>query len=235
MFTKKSAAKSILDNTKKIYAGPHCYNLVEAESFSHLDLNFYEKTMREIEAQGFRYVADVENLTLKESLMDPRTFIRTGLSFDGTTASAHYQVKPRIWWRVIFWLTGTKLSKAIDFETEFGDGSFVTTSNAIMAGLWDSPPLIQAEFMPPETSAEMLFERHRSRVEEHIYVRNTRPIQLFSLPEILESQHRMEAIKSEFRARVGWIKKSEWDRLSDNPNATTDDIYDEFKDLQREN
>ena len=66
MFTNKSAARSILENTKKIYAGPHCYRLVEAAEFSHLDLRFYENTMLEIEAQGFRRVADVENLTVKE-------------------------------------------------------------------------------------------------------------------------------------------------------------------------
>ena len=51
---------------------------------------------------------------------------------------------------------------------------------------------------------------------------------------MLESQHRMEKIKAEFRERVGWMKKSEWDRMTANPNQMTDDIYNEFVDLQRE-
>jgi len=94
--------------------------------------------------------------------------------------------------------------------------------------------LIFSEFLPEEKSAEILFERHQSRVEKHIYVRNTQPIQLFSLQDMLESQHRMEKIKAEFRERVGWMKKSEWDRMTANPNQMTDDIYNEFVDLQRE-
>lgn len=235
MFTNKSVAKKLLENTKKLYVESHCYQQVEARHFSHLDLNFYDRAMREIEAQGFRHVADVENLTIKEGMMDPRSFLRIGLSFDGTIQSALYQIKPRIWWRVLFWLTRTKLSKAIDFETEFADGSFVATSNAKMAGMLDSPPLIFSEFHPEETSAEVLFERHLVRVEEHKYARNAEPLKLFSLPEMLASQHRMEKIKSEFRARIGWMKKSEWDRLADRPNEITDDIYKEFTGLQKKN
>jgi hypothetical protein len=235
MFTNKSVAQKLLADTKKIYAGSHCYRQIDARDFSHLDLKFYERTMCEIEAQGFRRVADVENLTLKEGAMDPQTFLRLGLSLDGTIQTALYQVKPRSWWRIILWLTGTKLSKSIDFETEFADGSFVMTSNAKMAGMLDSPPLIFSEFLPDESSARALLERHQIRVREHIHIRNTQPLQLFSLPEMLESQHRMEKIKSEFRARVGWMKKSEWDRLAGHPNETTDDIYREFTDLQNEN
>jgi len=235
MFTNKSVAQKILEDTKKLYVETHCYRQVEAREFSHLDLNFYDRTMHEIQMRGFRHVGDVENLTVKEGGMDPRAFLRLGLSLDGTIQSAVYQIKPRIWWRIILWLSRTKLSKAIDFETEFADGSFVMTSNAKLAGLLDSPPLIFAEFHPEEASVEPLYERHRIRVREHIDVRNTQPVKLFSLHDLLESQHRMEKIKSEFRERIGWLKKSEWDRLAAHPNETTDDIYEEFTNLQKEN
>lgn len=234
MFTKKSIAKDILEDTKRIYVETHWYKVVDQADFRHLDLGFYETAMRKIEAHRFRQVADVENLTLKESTVDPRTFIRVGLSFDGTIQSAIYQIKPKWWFRLIFFLTGLKLGKTIEFETEFSDGSFVVTSNARNAALFDSPPLIDSEFLPDEISVEVLVERHRTRIEDHIYKTDASPVQLFSLKDVLESQHRMEKIKSDFRRRVGWIKKSEWDRMKPplGDDAYHNEIYAEFEDLR---
>ena len=62
MFTTKSAAKTILESTQKIYAGAHCYAIVEAKNFSHLNLDFYENLSAELQTYNCRYIADVENL-----------------------------------------------------------------------------------------------------------------------------------------------------------------------------
>lgn len=234
MFTEEDAAKRILENTKQIYVERHCYQIVNPNKFTHLDLNFYEKTKQELIDLDFWHIEDVENLTLKESFMNPQTFLRVCVSSDGIIQSAFYQVKPKIWFRIIFWLTRTKLSKAIDFETEFSDGSFITTSNAEMASLLDSPPQILAEFLPLQTPIKSLLTRHKQKVAEYIERKNVEPMKSFSLKEMLESQHRMEKIKSEFRERVGWMKKAEWDRMAKNPDQTSDQIYEEFAKARNE-
>ena len=167
-------------------------------------------------------------------MMDPRCFIRLCLNYDGTVQSAFYQIKPRIWWRILLWLTRTRLSRSIDFETEFSDGSFVMTSNAEGAAVWDSPPLIFAEFLPAQTPLKTLLEKHRTRIAEHADTTGAQPLECRTLKEMLESQHRMEEIKSEFRRRVGWAKKSEWDKIAVRPHSTTDEIYGEFTKLRNE-
>lgn len=228
MFTKKSAAEAILEDTKTAFSGPHEYAFINPRSFGHLDLRFYDDRMAEIESCGFRHIADLENLTLKTTTIDPRTFLRVGLSFDGQMTSAIYQIKPRFWWRVLAWLLGQRQTRVVEFETEFDDGTFVATTNAPPEKMPDNPPAVFATHKPVELPVAALFEAHLRAIRSHAEMRNAKPLAMTGIQEMLDSQHRMETIKSEFRERVGWIKKAEWDRMAGKTDEFSNSVYDEI-------
>jgi hypothetical protein len=50
------------------------YQKVEAREFPHLDLSFYDNVQKELENRGYTFLADLENLTLRNDATS-RTFI----------------------------------------------------------------------------------------------------------------------------------------------------------------
>jgi hypothetical protein len=228
-----AAAQKILAMIEATYQPTHNYVTVDARTFRHLDLKFYDKTAHKLANKGFRTLADVEDKTITatpDGVLMP-VLIRTLLSKDGTVMAAlyHPRIKP-LMMRLLLWVLRKLPGKVVDMETEFTDGSFVVTSNAAAAAAIDLPALISAEYLPKTASAHHVAHRHTQRVAAHIASRHgvsAKAVRTHA--EVLASQNRMNAIKAAFRNEIGGITKDELDRLAVIGPSATKAVHDAIR------
>ena len=223
------AATEILATIEATYQAIHDYVVVEAKSFGHLDLAFYERTAKVLSVEGFRRLADVEDRTVTNTpkgVLMP-VLIRSMLSKDGTIMAAlyHPRIKP-VLVRMLLWVMRKLPAKVVDMETEFDDGSFVVTSNAASAAAIDLPSLISAACLPTTATVLGVFQRHLTRVAAHVAARPGVHAKKFTThAELLASQHRMNAIKAAFRGEISGITKEELDRLAILGKSMSRDVH----------
>src|SRR5436190_2870173 len=129
------AAQKIVQRLGPLTQAKHQYEKVDAKNFPHLDLEFYDSTRRFLEGEGYVYLEDLENVTVRKSGNNPDAFLRVMLSGDRHIMVAAYHLKPPLAARAI----GAKESKVLDLETQFSNGHFVCTNNAEEAGKLSEP------------------------------------------------------------------------------------------------
>src|SRR5687767_14906857 len=92
--TPEEGAAALLEEQKTLYAGAHKYRRVTAQAFDGLDVDFYEKIRTRLETLGFRYLGDVEDLTVASSkLVRMHTILRVMVGDVGTVTAAVYHVR----------------------------------------------------------------------------------------------------------------------------------------------
>src|SRR5438132_11078028 len=153
----EKTASDIKKLTERVYVPRHEYRQVDPLRFSHLDVHFYDEVRDAFVAQGCKWLGDVENVTLKGTAGDLRSFIRLLRSEDQTVSIGLYHPKPKFWFRLILWILRVQVGKTIDCETELSNGGYIVTSNATEAGKLNPPPGFDMKFFPVNTSHEMIF------------------------------------------------------------------------------
>jgi hypothetical protein len=230
-------AREILKRIEATYVPTHRYQTVDEKDFRHLDLGFYGKTQAWLEQKGFRFLCDKEDLTISEAPGNVfhRTMIRVMVSSDDKIATAlyHPKIKP-LWLRILLFVLGKRLGRIVDFETEFADGSFVCTSNALVASALSLPKQIDVEYHPAKTAIGALLERHLVRITEHAKNCKTPARSHRTNDDVVAMQNRMNALKAAYRGEIGGITKEELDRLSPNRPELTNEVYAEISKLNEE-
>jgi len=87
------AATKLVDLQEALFDRPHEYRKVDPADFDRLDLGYYDDTRAWLEAQGFTWLADVENVTLSGAMPNLRTFLRVMAGEGGAVTAAVYQVR----------------------------------------------------------------------------------------------------------------------------------------------
>ncbi|HEX9046360.1 MAG TPA: hypothetical protein VF988_04980 [Verrucomicrobiae bacterium] len=222
---EKAAAKmaaEIKQLSEEIYVPRHEYRQVDSRDFRHLDLHYYDSVRDALLAQGCHGLGDIENVTLKNSKNDPRTFIRTLASRDRDIAISLYQPKPKIWLRLLLWIFRIKLGRVFDCESAFSNGVFLVTSNAAMASPMKLPRNFDSKFFPFETPFETILQSHQQRIREFLTANpGVNPILYHTLDDVLKMQHRQEAAKAAFRKSFGFVDEDELKKLGMDPQMAT--------------
>lgn len=205
IFTPKRTAQKIVADTKALYSAPHEIVEVRAASFRDLDHRFYDTKRAELEAFGFQYVADIEDLTLSRKYPSMRTFIRALTGDQGTISAGIYQLKFRGFYRLLQ-LVGLLARKPffVDLETEFSDGTFVATSNTTGTDLSSPVPEIHRYRLEQAVPIAQLLVVHREQVE----VRRQKgliPTRLRSLAEVRAMQDRIQHAKNRHKQSIGFV------------------------------
>lgn len=248
--TPADTAKSIVARMKKQYSTPHTMVAVDEAEFQHLNLDDYQTFRDMLEEQGFRYIADLEILEVSNApnSVIARTMIRTMASKDGYITTGYYQVMPNVRNRLKNLLIGLSNMRFIDapvgfikamktrhcseFETEFDDGSFLTTSNAQSAGSLSGPLSIESHFFPYGTPISSLLEVHQKRLNEILSSNEGRkPIAMRTLTDILQSGQRLKSLKNAHRAASQWITKEELQKMSGGNPELANEVYAEIQKL----
>ncbi len=206
----RQAAKKVAQSVEALCETHYEYAAVNAQDFSHLDLAWYAASQRLLEGHGFALLGDEENLTFQRTSKGNRTLLRTMLGHDGTWLAYLYHFKLATPVRS-FAAGGLK---ALELQTHFADGTFVTTSNAEAAGKLDSPPGVDALRLPANTPFESILAAHNQRVAASL---TNHPGVAAGRMSCLEDVHRVQnvpqQIKAAYRRNTG-ITKAELQRMA---------------------
>jgi hypothetical protein len=210
----EKTASDIKKLNERLYVPRHEYREVDARSFGHLDLHFYNQVRDAFVAQGCAWLGDVENVTLKNTLTDSQTFIRVLTSEDQTISIGLYHPKPKLWPRLLLWIFRVKIGRTVDCETELSNGGYIVTSNAAEAGRLNPPPGFDMKFFPANTGHETIFQAHRQRLKDFLTANpGIRSTTMRTAEDVLEMQHRMQAAKAAYRKSIGYVTEDELKRL----------------------
>jgi hypothetical protein len=223
-------AKSIANSVDKLCVGKHEYALADTRQFPHLDHAWLNAARDKLQALGFAFLQDTEDLTFTRGNSCPRTFIRMHLGRNGTTSAGLYHFKPAWWMRLL----GVKDYRVCDTETHFTDGTWVCTGNAEAAGKLEQPPGVNAMQFPAGTPIEALVQAHDARVAQHLARSpGVQAVAMRNAEDVLRAQNQLEEIKSEFRRGHG-LSKAEMERLGGKPSEELDELHDEVTRLHKE-
>lgn len=241
------AAGKILADMKANYANPAQLAPARADQFRHLDLHRYENCSLAMEKRGFTWLGDFENVAVnrsKTSLLAP-TMLRVWASGDGQSVVCYTQVKPHLPRRIRALLTGLanfrwiaaprdfqanlRMRQCVDVETEFDDGTFLTTSNAAMAAMITLPPSIQSDFHSERTSLPDLLQRHQGKLARILHEGRRRPVPVRTADAMLHMQKRMAAQKLAFRESVHWVTQDELRAMAGGNRQLADAIHAEVR------
>jgi hypothetical protein len=172
---------------------------VDARQFEKADHAFYDECQRRFEAHGYVFLEDMEVVASKPNRNFARTFVR----------AAVFHLQPRWLLRVL----GAKEAKVYGVDTQFSDGTFVSTDNAESCNALNSPEAINVAHLPASTTIEMVLEAHEKRVEAHsVFHPAALPVRMQSAEDVHRSMELAQRIKAGFRQEHG-LAKEELERL----------------------
>jgi hypothetical protein len=211
---------SLQQNIEFLKVTHHEWVPADSKKFKHLDLAFYDTIKRNLEHIGYRFISDVEDLTVRQN-SGVKCFARQFISPDESTVAGIYHMRP-IWHHRVL---GAKEAKVTEFESRFSDGSFVVTGNAEMAGKLDSPPEIDSRQFAAGTLWNVVLDAHRFRVQQHLA--SSRALQVIPFKnegDIISALSEQRRIIGEFRRRAG-LSKRELERIVEMKGRDVDNLH----------
>ena len=210
------------------YAGEHDYSRVDPADFMDADLEFYREAARAFEAQGFRHLADVEDLTLTKIHPDSRTFLRMFVDEGRMIRAAVYHVRPR--GALIAMLQVVRIAPRslyiVELVSELPRGRFLSTSNTSGLIALELPPELKCERLAPDSKIAALVERHRARLTEALRRDpGGAPVTMESYDAVMESVQRANLAAARHRAKLRGLSRDELERLRGRPLDEIDEAF----------
>jgi hypothetical protein len=219
-----SALRARLD---AVYGEPHELARVSPDAFPEADLGFYDRARRELEARGYSYIADVEDLTLSRIYPQNRTFLRLFVDAGRMIRASAYHLHPR--GVVVSLLQLVQLYprhlRVIELVSEV-QGVFLVTSNTHGLDRLEPPPEARVERLPVATSLLDVVVRHEQRITEQVRQQPERaPVHFETLDDITASLARAHVAMARHRQHVGGLSRDELERLKGRPLSATEEAF----------
>ncbi len=220
--TPSEAAASMAKMEREMYTPVHEKRRVDGEATIRaygLDREFYRTRTADLEAAGFRNVGDHVDVTAERATPWARAVIRAFIGEGGTTMAGVYDVRVRGLFRLaqLFGVIARDM-RSVDFETEFTDGTFAGTSNAVAASKTTEVPGISRLFLPLRSTTRELLDAHHAHVKRLLNEKpGVAPIRVATFADVEASQDRMQAMKSRFRRSAAFNSVEETERIMGRP------------------
>lgn len=210
-----------------VYGQPHEFARVTPAAFPEADLAFYDQARRELEARRYRWIADVEDLTLTRIYPANRTFLRLFIDAGGMIRASAYHLHAR--GVVISLLQLVQLFprhlRVLELVTEI-QGTFVVTSNTHGVDRLEPPPEAKVERLPLTTPIAEIVARHEARITELVRAHPERaPVGFESFEDVLASMARAHVAMARHRQKVGGLSRDELERLKGRPLSATEEAF----------
>lgn len=233
-YQTKRAARNIKKYHDNMAVEGFEYAPASPESFPRLDLAYYDSVRQWWMAKsGFRWIGDVENVTVSRMCPKSRTFIREFLNDDGTISAACYHFIAGGFMGFLLRLMAPKHAnqKICEFNTEFTDGTFIETSNCATIGHLAEIPGIVRHFMAADTFPDEIFRAHVIALQRLIEEKRLRPVVMLNAEDIHAASNREQALKSRFRNKNKQLITTEVRKLAqqNNMTATTEPVLEEIE------
>ena len=210
-----------------VYGEPHELAKVSPETFPEADLDFYDRAKRELEAKGYSFIADVEDLTLSRIYPHNRTFLRLFVDAGRMIRASAYHQHPR--GVVLSLLQLVQLYprhlRVIELVSEV-QGMFLVTSNTHGLDRLEPPPEAKIERMPLGTPLLDVVARHEQRITEQVRKQPERtPVHFETLDDITSSIARAHVAMARHRQKVGGLSRDELARLKGRPLSAAEEAF----------
>lgn len=210
-----------------VYGEPHELVRVSPAAFPEADLEFYDRARRELEARNYRWLADVEDLTLTRIYPQNRTFMRLFVDAGGMIRASAYHLHPR--GVVVSLLQLVQLfprhMRVIELVSEV-QGTFLVTSNTHGVDRLEPPPEAKIERLPLATSIAAVIARHEARITELVRTHPERaPVSFETFDEVLASMARAHVVMAKHRQQVGGLSRDELERLKGRPLSAAEESF----------
>jgi hypothetical protein len=193
------AARDLLEWYRWYYGAPHAYQEVRISEVANADLAFLAECKHELESLGFRFIADLEDCTVRDHRSEQASVYRIMLGADGTVVAAISHCPAAD-------------DRAVRLHSELHDGTHVA-SEGILPGertphATHVPGIIYQEFWGVVDVSELV-RSHWEMLSDAISERNASAVSHSNLVEIVASQNRLEMIRIAHKKRVGYIDEEE--------------------------
>jgi len=188
---------------------------VTAKDFPAVDQEFYDRMAGRLSSLGFKPVGDFVPVTGHQSDGSMRCFIRAFVSHDGLYAAACYHPRPRFWIGLVSRVICGRLGKVVEVETEFSDDTWMISTTAPKARLFDPPPLLMREHYPETIEVGELVGVHQQKVSAYLAASpgvTVRRVQ--DAAGLARSQARQHDISAVYRSMIGGLTADEIRRFS---------------------
>jgi len=219
-----SALRARLD---AVYGEPHELVRVSPAAFPEADLDFYDRVRKELEARRYRWLADVEDLTMSRIYPQNRTFVRLFVDAGGMIRASAYHLHPR--GVVISLLQLVQLFprhlRVLELVTEI-QGTYLVTSNTHGVDRLEPPPEAKIERLPLAATISEVVARHEARITELLRAHPERsPTSFESFEDVLASMARAHVVMARHRQKVGGLSRDELERLKGRPLSATEEAF----------
>jgi hypothetical protein len=210
-----------------VYGEPHELVRVSPAAFPEADLEFYDRARAELEGRKYRWLADVEDLTMTRIYPQNRTFLRLFVDAGGMVRASVYHLHPR--GVVISMLQLVQLFprhlRVIELVSEI-QGTFLVTSNTHGVDRLEPPPEARVERLPLSTPLAEVVVRHEARITEMLRAHPERsPTSFESFEDVLASMARAHVAMARHRQKVGGLSRDELERLKGRPLSATEEAF----------
>ena len=215
-----------------VYGEPHELVQVSPSAFPEADIDFYDRAKKELEAKNYRWLADVEDLTLSRIYPQNRTFLRVFTDRGRMIRASAYHLHPR--GVVISLLQLVQLYprhlRVIELVSEV-QGQFLVTSNTHGVDRLEPPPEAKVERLPLTTRVLDVVAKHEARITEYLRQHPERtPTNFETLDDIIASIGRAHVAMARHRQKVGGLSRDELERLKGRPLSATEEAF--LRDVQ---
>lgn len=230
-FLIRAAAKRIARNVDQAFAAHHVFRRVKGSDFHWLNHSFYDGARADIEAQGFEWLADIEDETLSQVYPNLRTFVRICLSPDRRIRAAIYEIVP-----------GGPQGKALKppvqtFEliSEASDGTAITTTTAPSSKLLNAPAGIIRNNLPQGTDLEVILQNHERIIEDYLEVHHGQSLEkIETYEEVIAAWQKGIDRQRERLQKSGGITRQELMRIGGAERAeTAQQVFDDMEKLKK--
>jgi hypothetical protein len=211
-----------------IYGGEHEYARVTPAAFPDADLAYYDRAGAELEAMGFRRIADVEDLTLSRVYPERRTFLRVFVDEGGAIRAAIYHLRIRSGGMALLSAVGMapRDLHVVDLVSEVPRGQFIATSNTRGLDKLTAPKEVDIERLEVGASTAQVVSRHRARLTEHARRRGAdAPVPLWTWEDVLASIQRGHVVATKHRQSVGGLSREEVERFTGRPLTSAEEVF----------
>lgn len=192
-----------IETRKLMYSAPHERRLVSLAEFPRIDPAHYFAVETELWKLGFRAVADIEDMTLAQTSMNPNAPIRCMISADGTTVATFIYLQFSWWIQLFSWLiAGHKNPYLVTFESQFANGAYLVLQLSVAKIADNEPPEVTQVTMDPETS---YYDAYQAFLTLRASRPDLVPEQYRGLNDILDSSVRIDHLRHDFRKRMGLV------------------------------
>jgi hypothetical protein len=163
--------------------------------------------MQQVSQVGYRHLGDVVDKTIEE-VMHVSPVLRITVSGDGRTVVAFYH-----------FLTGKgptdRQLRIFDVQTEFTDGTFLTTSNSEGADMMTPPAEIHRQQFALDTPLAELLQAHETERQRLLALKEgVSCVIISSREDAIESEKRLQVARIAFRTRIGYVEPAEVSQIA---------------------